>query len=556
MDILLIQPPIRDFYLTSKRTIPYGLACIASALKASGYSVGILDGLAVGKSRPVPLPPEMSYLKDFYGRADISPFRLFHEFRHFGYSYEHLKKQIQESGAFLVGISSLFSAYAYEALKIADLVRVALPKAKIVLGGHHPTALPERVMSYPSVDYLIRGEGEVAMHILAEAVASGREVSNVPGIVFRKPEGGLHIGSPAVMEEIDTYPLPDRTLIKNSYYTRGPKPATVIVTARGCPLGCSYCALGNRTLYPYRQRRVSSVLAEISEAVDTFGARFIDFEDENLSFNRKWFLKMLKGIIDRFGSNRLELRAMNGLFPPTLDEEVVGTMKEAGFKSLNLSLGSACPIQLKRFRRPDVREAFDRALLFAEKFSLDAVGYVIAGAPGQNASKSLDDLFYLARRRVLVGLSVFYPAPGSRDYENASELELLPKEISLFRASTLPISHTTSRIESVTLMRLARIINFIKELIDQGRTIPAPMEFTPKKISLDLDRMKTGECLLSGFLNDGKIRGVTVGDEVYQHLVDETLTREFLSRLKHITVIGTRRRPVGNSTYYSEELHT
>ncbi len=543
MDILLIQPPIRDFYLTSKRTIPYGLAGIASVLKLSGYSVGILDALAVGKSRPAPLPPEMSYLNEYYGREDISPFCLFHQFRHFGYSYEHLKKQIQESGAFLIGISSLFSAYAAEALETADLARAALPKARIVLGGHHPTALPKHVMAYPSVDYLIRGEGEVAMPILADAVASGRDVSHVPGIVFRKPEGGLHIGTPAVMEGIDNYPLPDRSLIKNSYYTRGPRPATVVVTARGCPLGCSYCALGNRNLYPYRQRRVSSVLSEISEAVDSFGTRFIDFEDENLSFNRIWFLEMLREIIARFGRDRLELRAMNGLFPPTLDEEVVATMKEAGFKSLNLSLGSACPAQLKRFRRPDVRGAFDRALLLAEKFSLDTVGYIISGAPGQKASQSLDDLFYLVRRRVLVGLSVFYPAPGSRDYETAERLDLLPKETSLFRASTLPISHTTSRLESVTLMRLARIINFMKELIDQGRTIPVPKEFSEEHLPPDMDRMKTGECLLSGFFYDGKIRGITIRGEVYRHLVDETLLHNFLSRLKNGPVIGTRRRP-------------
>lgn len=545
MDILLIQPPIRDFYLTSKRTIPYGLACIASALKASGFSVGILDALAASKSRPLPLPPEMDYLSDFYGRTDISPFCLFHEFRHFGYGFEHIGKQIRESGAFLVGISSLFTAYASEALKTADLARKALPKAKIVLGGHHPTALPEDVMASESVDYLIRGEGEAAMPLLAKALSTGRNVSHVPGIVFRKPDGGLHVAEPAVMESLDKHPLPDRSLLKNTYYARGPKLSTVIVAARGCPMSCSYCALGNRDLYPYRQRSVSSVLSEITEAVESFEARFIDFEDENLSADRAWFLAMLKGIIDRFGKNRLELRAMNGLFPAALDDEVVCLMKEAGFKALNLSLGSSCPDQLKRFHRPDVREAFDCSLALAEKHSLDAVGYVISSAPGQTAAKSLDDLLYLARRRVLSGLSVFYPAPGSRDYQTAKALGLLPKETSLFRASALPISHATSRLETVTLMRLARMINFMKTLIDQGRTLPSPMNGIEEKIRENSDRMKIGEYLLAGFLKDGKIRGVTTRGEVYAHRVDDTVTGEFLSRLKTISLVGTRRRPVG-----------
>ena len=50
-DILLIQPPIRDFYLTAKRTIPYGLTCIAAALIENGFSVEILDALATSKAR-------------------------------------------------------------------------------------------------------------------------------------------------------------------------------------------------------------------------------------------------------------------------------------------------------------------------------------------------------------------------------------------------------------------------------------------------------------------------------------------------------------------------
>ena len=58
-DILLIQPPIRDFYLTAKRTVPYGLASIAAGLIEAGFSVQILDALSTAKSRVVDLPPEM-----------------------------------------------------------------------------------------------------------------------------------------------------------------------------------------------------------------------------------------------------------------------------------------------------------------------------------------------------------------------------------------------------------------------------------------------------------------------------------------------------------------
>ncbi|MFN2168180.1 MAG: radical SAM protein, partial [Anaerolineae bacterium] len=72
-DILLIQPPIRDFYLTAKRTVPYGLASMAAAVRQAGFTVGILDGLASAKARPTPLPSEMAHLNAYYGRPDASP---------------------------------------------------------------------------------------------------------------------------------------------------------------------------------------------------------------------------------------------------------------------------------------------------------------------------------------------------------------------------------------------------------------------------------------------------------------------------------------------------
>jgi len=97
-DVLLVQPPIRDFYLTAKRTIPYGLASIAAALVAQGFSVEILDALATSKSRPAALPAEMSDLEQFYGRPDLSPFALFNRFRHFGSSFETIGRKARSRG--------------------------------------------------------------------------------------------------------------------------------------------------------------------------------------------------------------------------------------------------------------------------------------------------------------------------------------------------------------------------------------------------------------------------------------------------------------------------
>jgi hypothetical protein len=283
---------------------------------------------------------------------------------------------------------------------------------------------------------------------------------------------------------------------------------------------------------------VAQVLAEVEAAVTTHGAGFIDFEDENLSFDRAWFLDLLQGIRRRFGERKLELRAMNGLFPPTLDEAVVAEMAAAGFKALNLSLGSAQAEQLRRFRRPDVRAAFDRALELAERQGLTAVAYLIVAAPHQSPEGSVDDLLFLAARRVLAGVSVFYPAPGSADFDLCRRLDLLPADLGRMRASALPIEHTTRRVESATLLRLGRILNFMKHLRDRGHVLPQPR--LPQAAALDPgDRIRAGCELLAGFLADGSIRGLTPQGQVYAHRVAPNLTQRFLNGIDLGSLRGT-----------------
>jgi radical SAM superfamily enzyme YgiQ (UPF0313 family) len=373
-----------------------------------------------------------------------------------------------------VGISSLFTPYAEEALATAAAIKSRHPDCTIVMGGHHATAMPEHVLASPSVSYVLRGEGEVSLPLLAENLRDHRPLADIPGIAFRWPDGGVHINPPAAMAFPTVFPAGARSA--------GPAPLPPQRAKRrsrrqpcGCPLRCS-TAVWVAPWLPYRLRPVPHVVEEIETAVVRHGAGFIEFEDENLSLDRGGFLDLLQEIRHRFGERALELRAMNGLFPPTLDGTVVAAMAGAGFKALNLSLGSTQAEQLRRFHRPDVRAAFDRALDFAEHHSLAAVGYIIVGAPHQSAEGSVDDLLFLVERRVLAGVSVFYPAPGSPDFDLCRRLDLLPSFLGRMRSSALPIEHTTRRIESVTLLRLGRLLNFMKYLLDHGLSLPAPCD--------------------------------------------------------------------------------
>ena len=526
--VLLIQPPIQDFYLTAKRTVPYGLACIAGALKDQGYTVEILDALATAKARHRPWPKEMDHLKPYYGRPDQSPFALFHHYRHFGYSYAYLAEAIRRSAAAVVGIASLFSAYSDQAHKMAAIARRVLPRAAIVLGGHHPTAQPETVMADPNVDYVLRGEGEVALPALVRALKGEGLLEEVPGLVYRRQDGTLQINAPAWVNDLDRLPPPAEELVKTKFYSRATGPGKVMVTSRGCPLGCSYCCLSHHSPVPYRRRKLVSLVREMDAAITRQVPGFIDFEDENLTFHKPWFLDFMAQLRTRINPGEVELRAMNGLFPPSLDKEMIASMAASGFKALNLALATTHGPQLQRFGRPDVRSSLEDVWKWSREFGLASVTYLIAGAPRQTAASSLADLLYLAGRPTLIGLSVFYPAPGSRDYGLCKQLDLLPENASLLRSTALPVAHRTSRREVVTLLRLARILNFIKHLTAQGVALPHPSRPAARIDLARLDREAAGRRLLSWLRYDGCIRGITPDGEVYRHHIAPHLVREFV----------------------------
>jgi len=315
----------------------------------------------------------------------------------------------------------------------------------------------------------------------------------------------------------------------------------MVVSSRGCPMRCSYCSMSAASSHArFRQRRVDDVLKEIQVLAADPQLGFIDFEDENLCLNKTWFLDLFSGIRDLLKGRNVELRAMNGLFPPAIDEKIVCMMADAGFKTLNLSLGSTCAAQLKRFQRPDVRNAFDRALSLAQTHGLDCVSYIIAAAPGQSAETSLEDLLFLAEKRTLAGLSIFYPAPGSQDFDTCQQANLLPETFQCMRSSALPLDNTTSRLQAATLLRLSRILNYMKHLMDTENQIPPALAYDLSVRCLPPDRPAASKQLLQWFLHDGIIRGAEPDGSVFSHHIDTRISVQFSRQIQTVPLAGTR----------------
>jgi radical SAM superfamily enzyme YgiQ (UPF0313 family) len=473
--VLLIQPPVRDFYQTSIRTQPIGLAYLAASLKNNGHEVEILDCQTETK-KSIPIPAELSYLKEFYPFNDQSPFKLYSGYYHFGMDWADIRKKVEDSRADVFGISSSFTPYHGEALEIAQIIKDWDRRKIVVMGGAHVSCDPEGVLRNPSVDYVILGEGEVRFPLLLEQIGKGkaRRIEKIDGVGYRKvgttrnQDGEIRI-TPLrnFIQDLDSLPQPARELLDLDRYRLRKKRSTMIITSRGCPQGCAYCS-GHLVMgASFRTRTPEAILTEMMECQKQYGIEVFDIEDDNFTFDEERAKRLMNLIIETFGEGKIELSAMNGISFASLDGELLKLMKSAGFHTINLSYVSTNPSTKERMRRPKPTNEFDRILEEAGKVGLYVIAYAILGMPGQTIEEMVDTLIYLMGKKVLVGPSVYYPTPKTPLFERCKQDDILPPYQCQWRSSAFPIEMKEfNRLDLLTLFRLARVINFIKGKMD------------------------------------------------------------------------------------------
>lgn len=175
MKVLLVQPPIEDFYDTSIRTYPLSLLYIATKIKDI-CDVSVVDFRSNRKPRLIADHP-FSELTTYYRQDRYTPLSLFKRYSRFGADRNEIKQKIASEKPDVVAVSSLFSTYSEEAIDVARCAKEVNQGITTVLGGIHPTLFPEHVLQSPFVDYVVRGEGETPLFQLAEALKPGKKKS-------------------------------------------------------------------------------------------------------------------------------------------------------------------------------------------------------------------------------------------------------------------------------------------------------------------------------------------------------------------------------------------
>jgi radical SAM superfamily enzyme YgiQ (UPF0313 family) len=528
MKLLLIQPPVQDFYDTDVRLQPIGLAYLKSAVNKHLPEVDVIikDYHAGWGRRTVAVPKELVYLKDYYSIADKSPFSTFDGYYHFGKSFEAIEQEIAPLKPDLVGISSLFTPYYREVLEIAARVKKHL-RMPVVVGGSHASAVPESMLASPSVDYVIRGEGEKPLVELLRYLRGENDIASVPNLSYKR--NGVHCSNP--MGEnfpLDELPFPDLSDTAPSTYQFAGKPMTFMITSRSCPHKCSFCSVHTTFGTNYRRRSLENVLEEI-ELRYRQGYRVIDFEDDNLTYYKMTFKELCRRLIARFPDREMELVAMNGISYLSLDDELLELMYHAGFSHLNLALVSSDKTVRETTKRPHTLEAYLKIVRRAHALGFKVVSYQILGLPNESLDSMIQTLAFNAQLPVLLGASPFYRTP---DAPIARGLELTETDYVRARLTAMAIeTESFCRDEIYTLFVTTRILNFLKGLPLQTsvdlETLMKQRSFTP--------RIEIGFELLREFAESGRMYFWTRGGLVENKRFRIELFRRVLARAGSVT---------------------
>jgi len=424
--ILLILPPSTVYFgdpTVPVVTPPLGLAYIAAYLEKFGYQVEILDTIAEGKNKTL-VNKQKKY--SLYGLND-----------------KEILDKIKEFHPDIVGITSMYTAYAGDAHRVAGLVKRYDKKVSVVFGGAHATIFPELTLKDKNVDLVVMGEGELIFLDLVRKLEKNKSLLYTTGTIAKKGKKIIKNKPKEFIKNIDILPFPAWHLLPMESYLKindsdyaMRNPGMVMITSRGCPGKCIYCSIHSVWGHFWRGRNQENVVDEIEKLVKEYGVKEIYFMDDSMGISPPRLEKICKEIIRR----KIDIRwtVPNGIAHWTLNEDLLKLMKESGCYRITFGIESGNP-QVRRFiGKPYPLEQAKKMIRYANKIGMWTICTNIIGFPEETREQIKDTVKFAIESDT--DLAVFYllcPHPGTQAYDIFKRLGLLNLDYILSLGSKL-----------------------------------------------------------------------------------------------------------------------
>jgi len=401
--ILLINPWIYDFTAFDFWMKPLGLLYIAALLKKyTDYHLSFIDcldrhhseiqqklktmtdGRGAFPKEEVPKPAVLESVPRKYSRYGL-PVSLF---------LQELKNVPTPDAVLL----SCTMTYWYPGVQqVVEMLRKQIGSAPVILGGVYATLMPEHARRFSGADIVVEGQGESQLLPLMREILGD---SSCP---------------PDRLETLDDLPSPAFEFLRD-------KKTFPLLTSRGCPFRCSFCA-APILCQKFEQRRPSAVVTEIEKQHLNYRNRHLAFYDDALLLNKQsHIIPVLKGLIEK--KLPVTLHTPNGLHIREIDQEMASLFKMANVQSLFLSQESFDERVLTETSPKVSTDDLERAMAHLEQagYSRQAINvYLMVGLPGQDVSFIKEDILRVQSLGAKPRLAYFSPVPGTEEWQKMVE---------------------------------------------------------------------------------------------------------------------------------------
>lgn len=235
---------------------------------------------------------------------------------------------------------SVTTDYALRAQKIAQIIKAHNKEILTCFGGVHPTFAHKELLQNSSVDFVCRGEGEIAINKLVQSITQGTDIPS--GIYYRKDNQIIGDGLGELTQNLDSLPFPD----KSDFYEQMPfiRNYYTIQLSRGCPGSCSYCnSPSMMDLYRtegqvfFRRRSVKNAIQELLKVKQIYRPKRICFVDDTFILDKTYMREFAQEY-----KKHINIPFYCNTQPNFFDEEILDLLKDAGMLDVEVGVQSFC----------------------------------------------------------------------------------------------------------------------------------------------------------------------------------------------------------------------